>query len=64
MEQAYRGWLADYLDGMDTLLMARTEDQARELSRRARDDLIRYCACRKSRPRHATRRYSLIRPLT
>jgi hypothetical protein len=41
-EQAYRGWLADYLDGMDTLLMARTEDQARELSRRARDDLIRY----------------------
>jgi conjugative relaxase-like TrwC/TraI family protein len=41
-EQAYRGWLADYLDGTDTLLMARTEDQARELSRRARDDLIRY----------------------
>jgi conjugative relaxase-like TrwC/TraI family protein len=40
-EQAYRGWLADYLDGTDTLLMARTEDQARELSRRARDDLIR-----------------------
>ena len=41
-EQAYRGWLADYLDGKDTLLVARTEDQARELSRRARDDLIRY----------------------
>jgi AAA domain-containing protein len=41
-EQAYRAWLADYLDGTDTLLMARTEDQARELSRRARDDLIRY----------------------
>jgi TrwC relaxase/AAA domain len=41
-EQAYRGWLADYLAGTDTLLMARTEDQARELSRRARDDLIRY----------------------
>ena len=41
-EQAYRGWLADYLNGTDTLLMARTEDQARELSRRARDDLIRY----------------------
>lgn len=41
-EQAYRGWLADFLDGRDTLLMARTEDQARELSRRARDDLIRY----------------------
>jgi hypothetical protein len=41
-EQAYRGWLADYLDGKDTLLIARTEDQARELSRRARDGLIRY----------------------
>ena len=41
-EQAYRGWLADYLDGKDALLMARTEEQARELSRRARDDLIRY----------------------
>ena len=41
-EQAYRGWLADYLDGKDTMLMARTEEQARELSRRARDDLIRY----------------------
>ena len=41
-EQAYRGWLADYLDGKDTLLLARTEEQARELSRRARDDLIRY----------------------
>ncbi len=41
-EQAYRGWLADYLAGLDTVLVARTEDQARELSRRARDDLIRY----------------------
>jgi len=41
-EQAYRGWLADYLDRKDTLLLARTEEQARELSRRARDDLIRY----------------------
>jgi len=41
-EQAYRGWLADYLDGRETLLIVRTEEQARELSRRARDDLIRY----------------------
>src|SRR5215470_14621730 len=41
-EQAYRGWLADHLDGKDTLLITRTQDQARELSRRARDDLIRY----------------------
>ena len=42
IEQAYRGWLADHLDGKDALLLARTEEQARELSRRARDDLIRY----------------------
>jgi conjugative relaxase-like TrwC/TraI family protein len=41
-EQAYRAWLADYLDGKDALLLARTGEQARELSRRARDDLIRY----------------------
>jgi hypothetical protein len=42
MEQAYRGWLADHLAGKDALLMARTTDQARELSRRARGDLVRY----------------------
>jgi len=41
-EQAYRGWLADHLAGLDSVLIARTEDHARELSRRARDDLIRY----------------------
>jgi len=41
-EQAYGGWLADYLDGKDTILIARTEDQVRELSRRAREDLVRY----------------------
>ncbi len=41
-EQAYRGWLADYLAGVDSVLIARTEDHARELSRRAREDLIRY----------------------
>jgi len=41
-EHAYRAWLTDYLDGKDTVLLARTQDQARELSRRARDDLIRY----------------------
>lgn len=34
-EQAYRGWLADYLDGKGILLLARTEEHARELSRRA-----------------------------
>jgi AAA domain-containing protein len=42
IEQAYRGWLTDHLAGLDSLLIARTEEQARELSRRARDDLIRY----------------------
>jgi hypothetical protein len=36
---AYRNWLADHLDGKDTLLIARTKEQAAELSRRARDDL-------------------------
>jgi conjugative relaxase-like TrwC/TraI family protein len=41
-EQAYRGWLADYLAGLDSVLIARTEEHARELSRRARDDLSRY----------------------
>jgi conjugative relaxase-like TrwC/TraI family protein len=49
-EQAYRGWLADHLDGIDTVLIARTEDQARELSRRARDDLIRYGRVSPARP--------------
>ena len=41
-EQACRGWLTDYLEGLDSVLIARTEEQARELSRRVRDDLIRY----------------------
>ena len=47
MEQACRAWLADYLTGKDTLLLARTGEQARELSRRVRDDLIRYGLVRK-----------------
>ena len=42
VEQAYQGWLADHLDGTDSVLIARTEEHSRELSRRARDDLIRY----------------------
>jgi hypothetical protein len=41
-ELACRGWLADHLAGKDALLLARTSEQARELSRRIRDDLIRY----------------------
>ena len=40
MEQAVRGWLADHLGGKDTLLIARTREQCRELSRRVRDELI------------------------
>jgi hypothetical protein len=42
MELACRAWTADHLAGKDSLLLARTEEQARELSRRVRDDLIRY----------------------
>ena len=41
-ELACRGWLADHLAGKDSLLLARTGEQARELSRRVRDDLIHY----------------------
>jgi hypothetical protein len=41
-DQACRAYVADYLAGRDVLLLARTADQARELSRRVRDDLIRY----------------------
>jgi hypothetical protein len=37
---AYRAWLADHLDGKDSLLIARTKEQAADLSRRARADLI------------------------
>lgn len=37
---AYRAWLADYLDGKDSLLIAQTKEQAADLSRRARADLI------------------------
>ena len=42
MDLACRAWTADHLAGKDALLLARTEEQARELSRRVRDDLIRY----------------------
>ena len=36
---AYQAWLADHLNGQDSLLIARTTQQAAELSRRARADL-------------------------
>ena len=41
-ELACQGWLADHLAGKDTLLLARTEEQARELSRRVRGELVHY----------------------
>jgi TrwC relaxase/AAA domain len=42
METASRAWLADHLSGKDSLLIARTREQARELSRRVRGELIHY----------------------
>ena len=41
-ELACRAWIADHLAGKDSLLLARTEEQARELSRRVRDSLLHY----------------------
>ena len=38
-EAAYRAWLADHLAGRDTLLIASTNEQAAELSARARGEL-------------------------
>ena len=38
-EAAYRGWLADYLSGRDSLLIAATNEQAADLSARARAEL-------------------------
>ncbi|HUY45105.1 MAG TPA: MobF family relaxase [Streptosporangiaceae bacterium] len=42
MEQACRAFVADHLAGKDSLLLARTGEQAREMSRRVRDDLKHY----------------------
>ena len=42
MDQACRAYTADRLAGKDSLLLARTGEQAREMSRRVRDDLIHY----------------------
>jgi hypothetical protein len=41
-EQACRAFLADHLAGRDSLLLARTGEQARDMSRRVREYLIRY----------------------
>jgi flagellar biosynthesis GTPase FlhF len=42
IELACRAFVADHLAGKDSLLLARTGEQAREMSRRVRDDLLRY----------------------
>ena len=42
MEEAYRRWLGDHLAGTESVLIARENADALELSRRARADLIRY----------------------
>ena len=42
MELACRAFVADHLAGKDSLLLARTGEQAREMSRRVRDDLLHY----------------------
>ena len=42
VELACRAFLADHLAGKDSLLLARTAEQAREMSRRVRDDLLHY----------------------
>ena len=39
---ACRAFLADHLSGKDSLLLARTQEQAREMSRRVREDLLHY----------------------
>lgn len=40
--RAYAGWLADHLSGRSSLLIAATNEQAADLSARARGDLVRY----------------------
>ena len=42
MDLACHAYVADHLAGKDTLLVARTGEQARELSRRVREDLLHY----------------------
>ena len=48
VELACRAFLADHLAGKDSLLLARTAEQAREMSRRVRDDLLRYGLVRRA----------------
>ena len=48
VELACRAFLADHLAGKDSLLLARTAEQAREMSRRVRDDLLHYGLVRRA----------------
>ncbi|NUU20302.1 MAG: relaxase domain-containing protein, partial [Streptomycetaceae bacterium] len=41
IDRAYRGWVTDYRDGRNALLIAPTNKMAAELSARARADLVR-----------------------
>ena len=57
MDLACRAFVADHLAGKDSLLLARTGEQAREMSRRVRDDLLHYgLVRRRSRGQAAARR--------
>ena len=42
LEEAGRRFVNDYMRGRDSVLIARTDADAREMSRRVRDDLIRF----------------------
>ncbi len=48
MDLACRAYLADHLAGKESLLLARTGEQAREMSRRVREDLLHYGLVRRS----------------
>ena len=57
LEQAYRAWLADYLQGKHSVLIAHDQADADEMSRRARGDLkhlerypgLERCGCETAR---------------
>jgi hypothetical protein len=48
VDLACRAFLADHLAGKDSLLLARTQEQAREMSRRVREDLLHYGLVRRT----------------
>jgi len=48
LDLACRAFLADHLEGKDSLLLARTGEQAREMSRRVREDLLHYGLVRRT----------------